>query len=68
MLSSYHQKKEREETKMKKILKKVSKETMMVMISMAVAVAPTASEFCRAAFYEEKKPEGISKLCERREK
>ena len=53
---------------MSKIIKKVSKGTMALMRSMAVASAPAASEFCRAVFYEEKKPEGISKLSEKKGK
>ena len=44
----------------------MKKLTVLKMImTMAVAIAPIASEYCRAVFYEEKKPEGIKKICKR---
>ena len=51
---------------MRKYIKKVFKVIMMLVVAMADAAAPAASEFCKAVFYEEKKPEGISKLSERK--
>lgn len=49
-------------SKMKTKLKRLFNVTIM---TMAVAIAPIASEYCRAVFYEEKKPEGIKKICKR---
>ena len=30
-----------------------------VLVAMAILVAPTASEYCRFVFFEEKEPEGL---------